>query len=388
MTTSHHPSASVSLSAITIVAVFVFLTTSCSTAPDSAANEAPAPEADVVELTKEQEQHAGIGFGKAELRTLGVLVPVQGVVDVPPQNLVSISAPMGGYIRTTDLLPGMEVRKGQTLAMLEDPRFIQLQQDYLIAKGRAELLARDHERQAALNASKTTSDKVFQEATTDLNAARIAMSALSEQLQLIGIEPGKLTAENLSRSVALRSPIHGWVSSVNVNIGRYVQPSDVLFELVDPTDLHLALTVFEKDLALVHVGQEVHARPTANPDLKYDAKVILVGRSLDNDRSAVVHCHFNEAPKLLLPGMAMSAELELTTDPTYCVPTEAVVRSSEGEVVFIRLGDGRYKMEKVETGAVEYGYTEILRPRDAVIKGDLTVKGAYKLLAAIKNTAE
>jgi cobalt-zinc-cadmium efflux system membrane fusion protein len=82
---------------------------------------------------------------------------------------------------------------------------------------------------------------------------------------LIGVDPSTLTAETISRSVALRSPIHGWVAKVNVNIGRYVQPTDVLFELVDPKDIHLALTVFEKDLPNVHVGQEVHARPTAHP---------------------------------------------------------------------------------------------------------------------------
>ena len=165
-------------------------------------------------------------------RPLGVLVPVQGVVDVPPQNLVSVSAPLGGYLRGTDLLPGMEIQQGQTLAVMEDPRFIQLQQDYLVAKGKVELLQQDVERQRALNATKTASDKVLQEVTTELNTQRITMRALAEQLRLIGVGPEQLSADNISRSVALRSPIHGWVAKVNVNIGRYVQPTDVLFELV------------------------------------------------------------------------------------------------------------------------------------------------------------
>ena len=131
--------------------------------------------------------------------------------------------------------------------------------------------------------------------------------SLAEQLRLIGVDPTSLSADNISRSVALRSPIHGWVAQVRVNIGRYVQPTDVLFELVDPKDIHLALTLFEKDLPLVRVGQEVHARPTARPEEEYEAEVILVGRSLDADRSTVVHCHFTKTPKDLVPGMAMSA---------------------------------------------------------------------------------
>jgi cobalt-zinc-cadmium efflux system membrane fusion protein len=241
---------------------------SCTTAEPPADAAAPvASAAPTVSLSAGPTlKNAGIVVGKAERRSLGVLMPVQGVVDVPPQNLVSISAPLGGYLRATDLLPGMEVQKGQTLAVLEDPRFIQLQQDYLVTEGKVKMLGQDFDRQKALNASKTSSDKVFQEATAELNTQKVTLRSLGEQLRLIGVDPAGLTAETISRSVALRSPIHGWVAKVNVNIGRYVQPTDVLFELVDPKDIHLALTVFEKDLPHVRVGQEVHARPTANPE--------------------------------------------------------------------------------------------------------------------------
>ncbi len=341
-----------------------------------------------VSLTNEQLANAGIVTGKAERRSLGALLPVQGVVDVPPQNMVSVSAPLGGYLRSTDLLPGMEIQKGQTLALMEDPRFIQLQQDYLVAKGKVELLTQDHERQKALNASKTTSDKVLQEVTTELNAQKVGMRSLAEQLYLIGVDPSTLSAESLSRSVALRSPIHGWVAKVNVNIGRYVQPTDVLFELVDPKDIHLALTLFEKDLPLVRVGQEVHARPTAHPQDEYEAEVILVGRSLDADRSTVVHCHFTKAPRDLVPGMAMSATLESRTDTVWCVPEEAVVRTENGTGVFAANADGSYALLDVKTGANEYGFVELISPTPELLERPLVLKGAYGLLATLKNTGE
>ena len=361
---------------------------SCTTAEPPATDAPPATSATTVTLSAEQLKNAGIVTGKAERRSLGVLMPVQGVVDVPPQNLVSISAPLGGYLRTTDLLPGMEVQKGQTLAILEDPRFIQLQQDYLVAEGRVKLLTQDFERQKALNATKTTSDKVFQEVTAELNTQKVTLRSLGEQLRLIGVDPTTLTAESISRSVALRSPIHGWVSKVNVNIGRYVQPTDVLFELVDPTDIHLALTVFEKDLPSVRIGQEVHARPTAHPNDEYEAEVILVGRSLDADRSAIVHCHFTKTHKDLVPGMAMSATLESHTDTVWCVPEEAVVRSGEGQAVFTANADGTYSMVPVTTGANEYGYFELVEPSAELRERPVVVKGAYSLLSVLKNSGE
>jgi cobalt-zinc-cadmium efflux system membrane fusion protein len=373
-----------SICVVAILAAFA----SCSTAepPAETATNAAAPT--TVTLTPEQLTNAGIVTGKAERRSLGVLMPVQGVVEVPPQNLVSISAPLGGYLRSTDLLPGMEVQKGQTLAIMEDPRFIQLQQDYLVTEGKVKMLAQDFERQKALNTSKTTSDKVFQEATADLNTQKVTLRSLGEQLRLIGVDPASLTSESISRSVALRSPIHGWVAKVNVNIGRYVQPTDVLFELVDPQDIHLALTVFEKDLPHVRIGQEVHARPTAHPDDEYTAEVILVGRSLDADRSTIVHCHFTKTHKDLVPGMAMSATLELRTDTVWCVPEEAVVRSGDGQAVFIVEDDGRYTMVPVTTGANEYGYMELKEPTDALLQKPVVVTGAYALLSVLRNSGE
>lgn len=372
-------------SVVVVAVLFVFVSCTTTATPE---DTAPAASTTTVTLTPPQLENAGIVVGKAERRSLGVLMPVQGVVDVPPQNLVSISAPLGGYLRSTDLLPGMEVQKGQTLAVMEDPRFIQLQQDYLVTEGKVRMLTQDFDRQKALNASKTTSDKVFQEATAELNTQKVTLRSLGEQLRLIGVDPAGLTAETFSRSVALRSPIHGWVAKVNLNIGRYVQPTDVLFELVDPQDIHLALTVFEKDLPHVRVGQEVHARPTAHPDDEYTAEVILVGRSLDADRSTVVHCHFNKTHKDLVPGMAMSATLEIRTDTVWCVPEDAVVRTGEGTAVFMVNADSSYTLVPVTTGATEYGMVEMTRPSTELQQRPLVVKGAYTLLSTLKNSGE
>ena len=366
----------------------LLLLASCTQQAPADEATAPATSGTIVTLSEAQLANAGIVTGKMERRSLGVLMPVQGVVDVPPQNLVSVSAPLGGYLRSTDLLPGMEVEKGRTLAILEDPRFIQLQQDYLVTQGRVTMLSQEYDRQKALNATKTTSDKALQEAATELNTQKVTMRSLGEQLRLIGVDPGMLTADNISRSVALRSPIHGWVAKVNVNIGRYVQPTDILFELVDPDDIHLALTVFEKDLSRVKIGQEVHARPTAHPQDEYEAEVILVGRSLDADRSAIVHCHFTKTPKDLVPGMAMSATLESHTDTVWCVPEEAVVRTGSGQAVFTSNADGSYVLVPIETGANEYGYFEVLTPARDLMERPLVVKGAYALLSQLKNSGE
>ena len=113
-----------------------------------------------------------------------------------------------------------------------------------------------------------------------------------------------------------------------------------------------------------------------------------VGRSLDADRSTVVHCHFTKAPRDLVPGMAMSATLESRTDTVWCVPEEAVVRTENGTGVFAANADGSYALLDVKTGANEYGFVELISPTPELLERPLVLKGAYGLLATLKNTGE
>src|SRR6187549_2806185 len=88
-------------------------------------------EEDMVELTNAQYKTAGIELGEIEMRTISGTIPASGMLDVPPQSKVSVSAPMGGFVKSTDLLQGSRVEKGQVVAVMQHQDYIQLQQDYL-----------------------------------------------------------------------------------------------------------------------------------------------------------------------------------------------------------------------------------------------------------------
>ncbi|NDC31348.1 MAG: efflux transporter periplasmic adaptor subunit, partial [Bacteroidetes bacterium] len=133
-----------------------------------------------VQLSPEQIKNAAIVSGMAESKSISSIVKLNGVIEVPPQNMVSVSFPLGGYLKSTKLLPGMHVNKGEVLAVLEDAQFIQLQQDYLMAKSKLEFIEAEYNRQKELNASKASSDKVFQQAKSDLENQKILLRSLSE----------------------------------------------------------------------------------------------------------------------------------------------------------------------------------------------------------------
>lgn len=341
-----------------------------------------------VSLNPEQLKNAGIAVGKPEIKPISATLKLSGAIDVPPQNMVSVSFPLGGYLKSSRLLPGMRVRKGEVLAVMEDAQFIQLQQDYLLARANLALSESEFHRQEGLNSEKASSDKVFQQAKHDFETRKIMLRSLEEKLRLIGLNPAELSENNLSRSVSLRSPIDGYVSKVNVNIGKYTAPTDVLFELVNPRDIHLALTVFEKDVAKLAVGQKVMAFTSDNPDKKFPAEIILIGRSLDENRAAEVHCHFEKYDEgSLVPGMFMNAEVEVVTKNATVVPEAAVVRWQNRNFVFTEAGSGTFEMTPVEIGISGNGQMQIIPAGDLSGK-NVVLQNAYALLMKMKNSAE
>lgn len=339
-----------------------------------------------IHLSNVQVKNAGLLSAYAEEKLISSVLKVNGRIDVPPQNIVSISVPLGGYLKSTQLLPGMPVKKGEVIATIEDQQYIQIQQDYLTAVARLKYIEGDYNRQRSLNESKAASDKIFQQTEADYKTELIMVKSLNEKLKLIGIAPAVLNENTLSRSIQITAPIDGFVSEVNANIGKYVNPSEVLFELVNPSDIHLALRIFEKDLDKLEIGQELDAYSNSHPDKKYRCSIILISQNFSDDRSVEVHCHFKDYDKTLIPGMYMNADIHTNAGKRWTVPEAAVVTFESKNYIFYDLGGGNYQLTEVSTGAAEADYTTIYSLQGKQQK--IVVKGAYSLLMAMKNKSE
>jgi membrane fusion protein, heavy metal efflux system len=351
-------------------------------------SETPVSE-NSVQLTDTQAVSAGVVTGKLELKNISSVLRVNGVVDVPPQNLVSISVPLGGYLRSSRLLPGMYVKKGQPLATMEDAQYIQIQQDYLTAKARLSFAEQEYQRQKQLNETKASSDKALQQAQAEFTAQQVLVRSLAEKLRLINISPSSLGAGNISRSISISSPISGFVAKVNVNIGKYVNPSDVLFEIVNPSDIYLRMSVFEKDLNLLSIGQKLTAYTNADPQKKYSCTIVLIGKDYAEDRSVEAHAHFASYDKSLIPGTFMNAEIEAQSSNAYVIPSDAIVSYENTNYVFVNKGKNQFEITEVSTGTTQNGYTEITGTSAEGLKDkEIAIKGAYSLLMKMKNTPD
>ena len=342
----------------------------------------------IVTLTAAQLKNVTVEVAKPESRPLSATLKLNGKIDVPPQNLVSISMPLGGYLKKTVLLPGMFVKKNSALATMEDQQYIQLQQEYLSTMAKLNYAEKEHQRQKDLNDNQASSDKVFQQAESEYKNLRISKNALAEQLRLIHINPNTLSENKISKSVTIYSPIDGYVSKVNVNIGKYVNPTDVLFELINPDDIHLNLKVYEKDINNLFIGQRLFAYNNSNPSEKHESKIILISKDIsNNEHSAEVHCHFINYDKKLLPGMYMNADIELKNETQLSIQNEAIVSYEDKNYVFVKKSHNQFEITEVILGVSENDLIAIKNGDDFKNK-EIVIKGAYTLLMQLKNKEE
>ena len=262
-----------------------------------------------IALTEAQMKNAGVEIGKIERKQISGTIKVNGVLDVPPQQLISVSVPLGGFLKSTTLLQGSKVKKGQLIAVIENPDYIQIQQDYLEAKNQFEFSKADYERQQELSKENVNAQKTVQQAKSTYQTWLAKMNGLMAKLKMINVDFISLDAGNITSTGNVYSPISGYVTEVNVNIGKFVNPSDVLFEIVDTEHLHAELTVFEKDVPKLKIGQKIRFT-LANENKERLATVYLIGRKIGADRSIRIHCHIDTEDKELLPGMYLKAIVE------------------------------------------------------------------------------
>lgn len=358
----------------------------CHSASKTEVAQSDAAPTDIITLSKDQLNALSLQFGDAATASLGTTLRVQGKVDLPPQNLISVNFPLGGYLKQTKLIPGMKISIGEVIAIMEDQGIVQLQQDYLTTKSKLELSRLELERQRSLADAKAGTMRLYQQAEAEFKLQQINVKALSEKLKLIGLDPAGLTEGNITGQVQVRSTINGYVSKVHVNTGKYVQPTETMFELIDPEDIHAALTIFEKDLPYVQKGDKVNIHFHDRRSDVFPAEVILVNRDVDDDRTATAHCHFKKHPQHLLPGMFVEADITIENSEAKVLPDEAIVRSGSDQFIFVKQSPTEVKMLSVKTGISKDGKTEILEGLDGVSPGTIVLNNAYKILGIIKNS--
>lgn len=381
-------------------------------------------------LTDEQMKSIGVEIGVIEEKSLTSSLKANGVLRVPNQNKASVNSNYSGIIKSLLVQPGSKVSKGQTIATISNPEFIQAQSEYLNVNAKIALAELEVQRQKDLNAGNAGALKNLQAAETELRTLRNARSTYAQQIQLMGINPARLSNGKLISVLAVTSPISGVVSNVMLKMGSYVDVTTPIAEIVDNSQLHLDISVYEKDLPKLKSNQVIHFTLTNNPGKEYDAQIFSLGSSFEGESKAVsVHAKVLGDKTGLIDGMNVTAIISLSEAKVPAVPTDAIVNIAGQDYIFIVTDEhgeeehhqqgkdsvnhdakephdhtedagkkpaGEHANEKgmtfekipVAKGTTEVGYTQITLLKEIPKNARIVVKGAFFVLAKMTNSGE
>ena len=342
--------------------------------------------ANKINISKAQFKGENMELGRLSQQNFPVEVEVTGTIDVPPQNKAIVSAFVGGYIKRTPLLVGNKVRKGQPLLTLENPEFVQMQQDYQESFEQLSFLKSEFERQKSLVAEQITSQKNFLKAESEYKRNLARYNGLRQKLKMLNISPENVEKGILASEATIFAPIDGSITNVNVSKGMYVSPADEIMEIVNTDHIHLELSVFEKDIMNVKKDQKIRFKISEASEEYYDAEVYLVGTSIDADsRTVKVHGHLHDDENHnFAVGMFVEAAIITSNQSINALPNESFIVQDNNQYVLSLVSEGNegyvFENKAVGIGDSYNGYTAITEMGDLKDSDQVIVKGGFNLL--------
>ena len=231
-----------------------------------------------------------------------------GVIVIPPQRHATITLFMDGTVKSTTLLSGMFVRRGELLAVFENPEYITLQQSYIESLAQEEFLETEYNRQKLLFNNEAVSKKTYQQSKVEYLSMRSRREAAAAQLKLLGFDTKKIIANGIIPQLELRSPIEGYIANVQANIGKYIAAGETVCEIIDKRAALLKLTVYERDINKIKNGDKIEFRVNSMGTQTFHATVISLGQTVDNiSRSLEVYARVDSGDAAFRPGMYVGA---------------------------------------------------------------------------------
>ena len=368
---------------ILLLVASVFVTSSCTTSKKEEATTQNTVEINnLIEISKAQFSNSKMELGTISNEPFSEGIITNGFIDVPPASRAKVSAIMAGFIKTTPLLIGDKVKKGQLLLTIENPDFIEIQQNYLEVFEKLKYLKTEYERQKILFEEKITSQKNFLKAESDYKSAVAQVNSLEQKLKLMNVNVSNVKNGKFTSIIPIYAPISGSITQVNASVGKFMNASDVILEVINSEHKHLELVVFEKDVLKVKEGQLIKFQIPENSERIFNAEVHLIGKSIDETKRTVkVHGHLEDESEPFLVGMFVESEIITRSAEKKALPVTALLEENENFYVMVlnSKDEDSYYFEKllVKTGSKNENWVEIIDGDNLLLDKQILVKGAF-----------
>ncbi|MDF9392196.1 MULTISPECIES: efflux RND transporter periplasmic adaptor subunit [Methylococcus] len=321
----------------------------CHGADDDERTEFSSSPQDILQLPADSPKFRYIREAEAVPEQRPLLEPLTGKITYDETRTARVSSPIAGRVIAIPAQPGTVVHVGTPLLELDSPELGQAQAEYAKATADLKLAEHDFDRLKKLYENGIAPHKEFHQAEDALERARSEAERSRLRLANLGVQE-----KRPDNHFILKAPIAGVVTERNVNPGMEVRPDlpTPLFVVSDLDRLWVLLDVFEKDLAVIHPGQDVKLTVPAYPDQWFPAKIDYIGKVVDETtRTVKVRCLLPNPEGKLLPSMYASVEVESPPDDkAIVVPLTALFTEGESDWLFVSLGEGRYQKRQVRVG--------------------------------------
>ncbi|MGL4249472.1 MAG: efflux RND transporter periplasmic adaptor subunit [Aeromonas sp.] len=304
-----------------------------------------------VTISPEIQQNLGVRLARVETLPIKQQVETVGYVGYDEDRLEAVNARMAGWIRTLAIKSeGQQVSKGSLIYELYAPDLVNAQHEYLLA----------------------------------LNSANpLLLRAAEGKLKSLQVPADQIAALKRNRQVretiAIYAPSSGYVSELKVREGQYVEPAAALFNISTLQQIWVSAEVFERQAALLKVGDPVTMTLDYAPGHRWQGRVDYLYPTLDaTTRTLKVRLRFANPDEFLKPNMFAKVTIQAGKGELQrVVPSEAVIRTGSQDRVVLALGDGSFKSVAVTLGP-QFG--DKVAIREGVEAGDSIVSSAQFLL--------
>lgn len=342
--------------------------------------------ADQVVLTPEAFASSNLQFETVATRTLHPSLSLAAELRADPDRFAQIGPRVAGRITRIHVRVGDRVRKGDPLVTIDSVELGRTRADYMSAVAKEKVAKSAWERETDLLVARATSSREVQEAEGVYQAAQAELRAARTILRTFGLSDAELEAGaevNTSPSaIALRSPMAGAVVSRVVSVGQNVDSKDTVVEIADLSEVWLIGNAFERDLALIRVGQSVLVEIPAYPGDQFKGLVQHLGDVLnERTRTAEVRVVLPNGEGRLKPGMFATAFVEGAhghEQKATLAMAHAALQEVDGHLgAFVRLDERRFAFVRVHVGEQAGDDVEIL---NGLVAGDVVVTDGSFLL--------
>ena len=265
-----------------------------------------------------------------------------GKIVIPNAQIRVLNPMLPGLVNILYVAEGDQIKKGQKLAEISSPGFLEAQQNYLQSISAQAIAKRNHERNEALLEEGIISEKTYLVGQSAFQEADAALYSSYQSLQFSGMSDLQIqtlkSSQKMNRAMIITAPFDGVVLAQTAKTGEHVDEDVSLYHVGELDPLWIEIHVPYMLRNSLQVGNAIFIE-----GYSLESKIITIGQMVhEDDQGIIVRGLLPSGQTQFIPGQYVKVNLEqkIEQGDFYRIPTGSVIRDGDEVSLFIRNAEG------------------------------------------------